>query len=105
LQADPAQADPAPANPPTPERVAAYPLPTYRASTNGSGPAELTPLSWSAATGYLDGRASSDHRVLRGIRSAVALATIALALAVAFAATMSLLIWAIAAAIHHAAAN
>jgi hypothetical protein len=43
--------------------------------------------------------------VLRGIRSAVALATIALALAVAFAATMSLLIWAIAAAIHHAAAN
>jgi len=81
----------------------ADPPPAIRSTTNGSGRVELAPWSWSVAP--VANQVRSDHRVLRGIRSALALATIALALAVAAAAAASLLIWAIAAAIHHAAAN
>jgi len=91
--------------PATPESMPAEPPSTDRSTTNGSGRVELAAWNWSPEPGYVDGRPRSGRRVLRGLRSALALATIALALGVAAAATVSVLIWAIAAAIHHAAAN
>jgi hypothetical protein len=50
-------------------------------------------------------RASGGHRAWRAARSSVALATIAVSLGVAVAAGLAGLVWLIAAAIHHAAAN
>ncbi len=88
-----------------PDSMPAEPASTNGSTTNGSGRVELAGWNWSPEPGYSAGQAGGAHRVLRGLRSALALATIALALAVAVAATASLLIWAIAAAIHHAAAN
>jgi hypothetical protein len=46
-----------------------------------------------------------EHRLLRGVRSGLALTVMALALGVAAAASLGVIVWLIATAIHHAANN
>jgi hypothetical protein len=69
---------------------------------NGGGP---TGPRWPPVAGHAVAKKRREHRVLRGIRSGVALTVIALALGVAAAAALGLVVWLIATAIHHAAAN
>jgi hypothetical protein len=72
------------------------------AQVNGGGP---TGPRWPPVAGPAVAKKRREHRVLRGIRSGVALTVIALALGVAAAAALGLVVWLIATAIHHAAAN
>jgi hypothetical protein len=77
-------------------------------SDNGSGPVSggsPAEPGWPLGAGHAATRSPREHRVLRGIRSGVALTFIALALGVAGAAGLGLIVWLIATAIHHAAAN
>jgi hypothetical protein len=61
----------------------------------------LSPLGY----GHAGVTKRREHRILRGVRSVVVLAVIALALGVATAASLGLIVWLIATAIHHAASN
>ncbi len=77
-------------------------------SENGSPPVERGHVSapgWPIGAGHARVTRRREHRVLRGIRSGVALTIIALALGVAVAAGLGVIVWLIATAIHHAAAN
>ena len=77
-------------------------------SENGSGTAtgrRPSEPGWPPGPAHAAVKRRREHRVLRGIRSGVALTVIALALGVAAAAALGLIVWLIATAIHHAAAN
>jgi hypothetical protein len=77
-------------------------------SGNGSRPVPggiASPPGWPAGVAHAGVARRREHRVLRGIRSGLALTVIALALGVAAAAGLGLIVWLIATAIHHAAAS
>jgi hypothetical protein len=76
-------------------------------SPNGSGAAGGLRFSqsWPLGSGHASVTKRREHRILRGVRSVVVLAVIALALGVATAASLGLIVWLIATAIHHAASN
>jgi hypothetical protein len=77
-------------------------------SENGHRPVSsggVSATGWPLHARRAPGPSRREHRVLRGIRSGLALTVIALALGVAAAASLGLIVWLIATAIHHAAAN
>jgi hypothetical protein len=85
------------------------------AAENGSGPAtgngsepgagsQRAP-SWPLVPAPVAPPTRREHRLLRGVRSGVALTVMALALGVAAAASLGVIVWLIATAIHHAANN
>ncbi len=71
-----------------------------RAAGDGRAFAQAWPLGGGHAT-----VTKREHRILRGVRSGLVLAVIALALGVATAASLGVIVWLIATAIHHAASN
>jgi hypothetical protein len=71
-----------------------------RAAGDGRAFAQAWPLGGGHAT-----VTKREHRILRGVRSGVVLAVIALAFGVATAASLGVIVWLIATAIHHAASN
>jgi hypothetical protein len=84
------------------------PVAPVMVSGNGSGPVPAgRPAAgpWPLGAGHAILAKRREHRVLRGIRSGVVLTVIALALGVAVAAGLGVIVWLIATAIHHAAAN
>lgn len=84
------------------------PAPPLPISENGSAPVarhSLLAPGWPLGAGYAVLARRREHRVLRGVRSVVVLTVMALALGVAVAASLGVIVWLIAAAIHHAAAN
>jgi hypothetical protein len=84
----------------TPTRL---PLSPNGARTAGGGHAPSK--DWPLGFGHATVTKRREHRILRGVRSGVALAVIALALGVAAAASLGVIVWLIATAIHHAASN
>jgi hypothetical protein len=72
-----------------------------RAAGNGQVPAR----AWPVGVGHAAVTKRREHRILRGLRSGVVLAIIALALGAAAAASLGVIVWLIATAIHHAASN
>jgi hypothetical protein len=75
-------------------------------SPNGSrraGDGRVSVQAWPGGHGTVTKR--RERRLLRGVRSGVVLTVIALALGVATAASLGVIVWLIAAAIHHAASN
>jgi hypothetical protein len=76
---------------------------TGNGSGSGAGPQQAP--SWPLGPAHKASPTRREHRLLRGIRSGVALAVMALALGVAVAASLGVIVWLIATAIHHAANN
>jgi len=76
---------------------------TGNGSVPGAGPQRAP--SWPLVAAPVPAPTRGEHRLLRGIRSGVALTVMALALGVAAAASLGVIVWLIATAIHHAANN
>jgi hypothetical protein len=77
-------------------------------SSNGShagGDGQVSAQAWPVGLRPATVTKGREHRFLRGVRSVVVLTVIALALGVATAASLGVIIWLIATAIHHAASN
>jgi hypothetical protein len=77
-------------------------------SPNGSraaGNGQVSAQAWPVGVGHATVTKRREHRILRGVRSGVVLTVIALALGVATAASLGVIVWLIATAIHHAASN
>ena len=95
--------DPAPAVPTGSEPTSSLPP-----SPNGSRAArdgQAPPPGWPVGFGQATVTKRRERRLLRGVRSGVVLTLIALALGVATAASLGVIVWLIATAIHHAASN